>query len=110
MGSLDPIADSPSVESETPSSSPVSSSQASAAPPTSCLRVGLSKFKRSSPQSPPPPVSLVPDVTVTTNPEDAGSEQIRRQGRSRRCPEAAVNIGHVCQIVSSAGQYRKVGP
>ena len=54
--SLDPIADSPPVEPDTPSSSPVTSSQASAAPPTSCLRVGLSKFKRSSAQSPPPPV------------------------------------------------------
>ena len=54
--SLDPIADSPSVDPDTPSSSPVTSSQASAAPPTSCLRVGLSKFKRSSAQSPPPPV------------------------------------------------------
>ena len=54
--SLDPIADSPPVDPDTPSSSPASSSQASAAPPTSCLRVGLSKFKRSSAQSPPPPV------------------------------------------------------
>ena len=54
--SLDPIADSPPVDPDTPSSSPVTSSQASAAPPTSCLRVGLSKFKRSSAQSPPPPV------------------------------------------------------